>query len=192
MSENKTKTAGWVILQAAVRPTNESRADRIAPNVTSLPRPNQESGKTAEFPGPARQFIQGDRTGAEKARMDLRPLCYEHHVPMKRVQLEKSTNPFTTYSLAYACPFPACLICYGSKTGYFAAEANDQSKGIQVLWVSCPLDGQPMYLAQFHPERTSLRLWRCGKPNCQGHLASEECMFEPSDPFIEKYLRTNR
>jgi hypothetical protein len=132
------------------------------------------------------------RAAVEKAKRDPRPLCYEHHVAMRPVQLEKSTNAFTTHSLAFTCPLSGCFIWYASKSGYFAAEGADQSKRAEVLRVNCPQDGQLMYLAQIHPQRTSLHFWRCGEPNCQGHLAIEEYMFEPNDPFIEQYFRTNR
>jgi len=193
MPENSSKTTGQVIILAAVRPTDEGGAPRTEPNSTklSLPRRPLGGGTRAEVRTLARQFIQGDGMAVEKTRGDIRPLCYEHHVEMKPVQLEKSTSPFTTYSLAYACPLSGCVICYAGKTGYFAAEGNDESKRVGVLRVICPQDGRPMYLAEIHPQNTSLRLWRCGKPNCQGHLAIEEFIFEPNDPFIEQYLRTN-
>ena len=127
----------------------------------------------------------------EKTRGDVRPLCYEHHVEMRPVQLEKSSNAFTTYSLAYACPLSGCVIRYAGKTGYFANGSTNEGERIEVLRVSCPQDGHPMYLAEIHPQRMSLRLWKCGRLNCQGHLAIEECILEAKDPFIEQYFRTN-
>ena len=128
---------------------------------------------------------------AERIRNDLRPLCFEHHMEMKPVQLEKSTNGFTTHSLAYACPFSACTICYAGKTGYFAAESDDKSKRTGVLRLSCPQDGLPMYLASIHSENSALRLWRCAKTGCQGQRIIEEYVFEPDDAFLEPYFRTN-
>jgi hypothetical protein len=194
MSENEGKTTGWVFVLIAVQPRNEGRANRTRPNVTNLilPRCNPKGGKRAEFRALARQFIQGDGMEVEKTKRDPRPLCYEHHVEMKPVQLERSTHPFTTYSLVYACPVSRCAICYAGRTGYFAAEGGDQSKRAGVLQVSCPQDGQPMFLAEVHPQNTSLRLWKCGKTNCHGHRTIEEFVFEPNSPFVEQHFRKNR
>lgn len=128
----------------------------------------------------------------EKTRRHLRPLCYAHHVPMKAVQLEKCTNSFNTYSLAYACPRSGCLIFYAAKTGYFRVEDGNPSDGTGVPRISCPQDGHLMYLADLHPEQASLRLWRCGNADCRGHSTIEEFIVEPNDPLVEQYFRTNR
>jgi hypothetical protein len=128
---------------------------------------------------------------AERIRSDLRPLCFEHHIEMKSVQLEKSANGFTTYSLAYACPFSGCTICYTGKTGYFAAESDQPSKRAGVLRLSCPHDGLPMYLASMHPDNSAWRLWLCAKTGCQGRRTIEEHVFEPEDAFAKEYFRTN-
>jgi hypothetical protein len=193
MSVIKSKTTGRIILLATVQPNDEGRAYRTGPNITkqSVPRRNPHGSTRAELVTLARQFIQGDGMALQKTRRDLRPLCYQHHVQMKPVQLEKSTNPFTTYSLAYACPRSGCFICYAGKTGYFGVEDGDQSKRPEAPQVSCPQDGQPMYLAEVHPQKTNFRLWRCGNANCQGQRTIEEFIFEPNDPFIERYFRTN-
>ena len=127
----------------------------------------------------------------ERTKRDLRPLCYAHHVEMKPAQLEKTTSSFATYSPAYACPLSGCVICYAGETGYFAAESDEESKRTGVLRVGCPQDGLPMYLAAVHPENTTLRLWRCAKTACQEHLTIQELIFEPNDPFLEQYFRTN-
>jgi hypothetical protein len=194
MSEKESKTTGRVIVLVATQPTDEGKADRAEPNVTNLilPRRNPKGGTRVEFRALARQFIQGESMAVKKTKRDLRPLCYKHHVEMKPIQLEKSTNPFTTYSLAFACPLSGCFICYACRTGYFGVEDGDQGKRAEAPQVSCPQDGQPMYLAEVHPQNRSLRLWRCGKANCQGHRTIEEFIFEPNDPFVEQYLRTNR
>ena len=128
----------------------------------------------------------------EKTGMHLHPLCYEHYVAMKPVQFEKRSNSFTTYSLAYACPLSGCVIFFSNTTGYFSIEGDEQqSKRTGVLRVTCPQDGLPMYLAEVHPQKKNLRLWRCGKPNCKGHRAIEEYIFEPQDVFVEQYFGTN-
>jgi hypothetical protein len=128
----------------------------------------------------------------EKTRRHLHPLCYEHHVPMKPVQFEKRASSFITYSLAYACPHFGCFICYAGATGYFTIEDGNQSERAEVPQVSCPKDGHPMYLADLHPQKTSLRLWRCGNANCPGHATIEEFVVEPNDPLLEQYFRANR
>ena len=193
MSERERKATGRVHVLVAVQPTDEARADRTERNVTKLipPRRNPKGGTKAEFRALARQFIQGDGMAVEKTKRDPRPLCYEHHVPMNAVQFEKSGGPFTTYSIAYACPVSRCDICYSARTGYIAAQVGDQSKRAEVLKVNCPQDGEPMYLAEVHPQNASLRLWRCGKADCQGHRTIEELILEPNDPLIEQYFRTN-
>ena len=127
----------------------------------------------------------------EKTRRGLRPLCYEHYVAMQPVQLENSTHPFTTISLAYACPVFDCAIFYADKTGYFAVEGDDQNRRAEVLRVTCPQDGLPMYLAEVHPQKKNLRLWKCGESNCKGHRAIEEYAFEPQDAFAEQFFRTH-
>ena len=99
--------------------------------------------------------------------------------------------PFTTYSLVYACPRSGCFICYASSTGYFTIDEGEQSKRAEVPQVSCPQDCQPMYLAEVHPQKTSLRLWKCGNAKCQGYRTIEEFVFEPDDPFVEQYFRMN-
>ena len=177
-----------------VRHTDESTTtSRSGTKMTNKsPRQRNPQGvATAEFGELARQFIQGDGMVVARTRKDLRPLCYAHHVEMKSVQLEKSTNSFTTYSLAYACPLSGCVICYAGETGYFVAESDEESKRTGVLRVGCPQDGLPMYLAAIHPENTTLRLWRCAKTDCQEHLTIQELIFEPNDPFLEQYFRTN-
>ena len=127
-----------------------------------------------------------------KMGKDLRPLCYEHYVAMKPVQLENGTHTFTTHSLAYACPLSGCFIFFSDNTGYFSVEGDEQqSKQTGVLRVTCPQDGLPMYLAEVHPQKKNLRLWRCGKPNCKGHRAIEEYIFDPHDASVQQYFRTN-
>jgi len=111
---------------------------------------------------------------------------------MKPVRLEKNTYAFTTHSFTYACPLSDCVIFFAENTGYFSVEGDEQqSRQTGVLRVTCPQDGLPMYLAEVHPQKKNLRLWRCGKSNCKGHRAIEEYIFDPQDAFVEQYFRTN-
>jgi hypothetical protein len=128
---------------------------------------------------------------AKRTTETLRPLCYVHHVDMKPVQLTEVTHSFMTYSLAYVCPCSDCEIRYAIKTGYFAGESDDLDKRVGGIRVSCPLDGQPMYLAAIHPENATLRLWRCAKPHCPGHSTIEEFIIEPHDAFTPHHFRAN-
>jgi len=128
----------------------------------------------------------------ERIGWNIRPLCYEHYVAMKPVQLEKNTYAFTTHSFAYACPLSGCVIFFAENTGYFSVEGDEQqSRQTGVLRVTCPQDGLPMYLAEVHPQKKNLRLWRCGKSNCKGHRAIEEYIFDSQDAFVGQYFRTN-
>jgi len=128
----------------------------------------------------------------ERIGWNIHPLCYEHYVAMKPVQLEKNTYAFTTHSFAYACPLSGCVIFFAENTGYFSVEGDEQqSRQTGVLRVTCPQDGLPMYLAEVHPQKKNLRLWRCGKSNCKGHRAIEEYIFDPQDAFVGQYFRTN-
>jgi hypothetical protein len=154
-------------------------------------RPNPDEGTRAESDDAARQFAQGDGMAVKRTTWTLCPLCYVHHVEMKPVQLKEVTHSFITLSLAYRCTVSGCAISYTGNAGYFAGGVQEQRKQTGALRVSCPLDGQPMYLAAIHPEDAALRLWRCAKPNCPGHSTIEEFIIDPKDPFIQQLLRAN-
>jgi ribosomal protein L37AE/L43A len=75
--------------------------------------------------------------------------------------------------LLYACREPGCLGRYNTSAGYFI-----DSKGAKTIehemtpHVSCPDDGQLMYLAEVMPQRRSFRLWKC--PECNRSRTNEE------------------
>ena len=127
----------------------------------------------------------------ERSSKALRPLCYTHNVEMKLIQLKEIVHSLATYSLVYLCPRSGCQIGYAGKTGYFAHGVEGHSRQTGALRVSCPLDGQPMFLAAVHRENTAVRLWRCAKPNCPGEDTIEEFVFDAKDPFIQQLLRAN-
>lgn len=97
-----------------------------------------------------------------KTRIDLHPLCYEHHLEMKLVQIQRKRN---SYRLAHTCPKPDCLIHYDGPVGYFVINSTP---GIR-----CPRHGVPMYLAEVQPRRRSFRLWRCPLSGCKASLTNE-------------------
>ncbi len=94
----------------------------------------------------------------------LHALCYEHHVKMGMTGLVKQT--------AYACPKPDCSVRYSPSNGYFLAPEHGQVESYLTPRVTCPCDGQPMYLAEINREKRAFRLWRC--PQCDASRTNEE------------------
>src|ERR1700740_1764486 len=95
-------------------------------------------------------------------------LCYQHHTEMLPRPLSDSAEAFV-----YACQEAGCQIRYVSSHGYIIntkdAQAVEEEKTPEV---SCPNDGQPMYLAEVMPQRRSYRLWKC--PECNATRRNEE------------------
>lgn len=100
-------------------------------------------------------------------KTELRVLCYQHHTEM----LAKfRSEPLD--ELLYACREPGCLICYGSSDGYFIDTEDTRIIEQEITpRVSCPYDGQFMYLVEVLPERSSFRLWKC--PGCDASRTNE-------------------
>lgn len=94
---------------------------------------------------------------------DLHPLCYEHQIEMRPVQILLKSDASPT--LAHACPVSDCLIHYSKLTGYFIPS---------VPTVACPRHEAPMYLAEVKPERRSFRLWKCPQVGCRATRTNEE------------------
>jgi hypothetical protein len=101
--------------------------------------------------------------GTAPSSAKLQPLCYEHHVLMRPVQILAKGEMYPAATLAYACPEPGCLIHFSSSTGYFMTPMPD---------VTCPHHSLPMYLAEVKPQDRSFRLWRC--PQCDATHTNEE------------------
>ena len=70
--------------------------------------------------------------------------CHEHHVEMRLTDIVPQT--------------------IAPKHGDLALEMTPR--------VTCPRDGQPMYLAELNPEKRSFRPWRC--PQCDSSRTNEE------------------
>jgi len=114
------------------------------------------------------------RTACEEERLgfstrkDLHVLCYQHHTEM----LLRLVSQPAERSL-YACREPGCLVRYTDSDGYFV-----DTKEVKIIEqettprVTCPDDGQLMYLAAVTPEKRSFRLWKC--PQCDSSHTNEE------------------
>ena len=108
-----------------------------------------------------------ERLGTSTGK-DLHVLCYQHHIEMLlRLLREPAEGPL------YACREPACLVRYHSLHGYFLDPKVAKTIELEITpRVSCPKDGQFMYLAEVMPQRRSFRLWKC--PECNASQTNEE------------------
>jgi len=98
----------------------------------------------------------------EKTKTDLRPLCYEHHLEMKLLDVLPKRN---ISGLVYTCPKPDCFIHYNGPVGYFVVSSIPRTR--------CPHHGVRMYLAEVRPRKRSFRLWRCPLLGCKASLTNE-------------------
>jgi hypothetical protein len=84
------------------------------------------------------------------------------------MRVETDTFPIPVY----ACQEPGCTAHYNIIHGYFDIE---QGKGIErdmKAWVKCTVEGLPMYVAQFEPQK-SKRVWQCSQVGCTGSRVTE-------------------
>jgi hypothetical protein len=110
---------------------------------------------------------QRERLGTSTAK-NLRVLCYQHHNEMLPRLLSESAE-----GVLYACREPGCLVRYDTSHGYFIDTKDAETiKQETTPRVSCPNDGQLMYLAEVIPQRSDFRLWKC--PECNGSRTNEE------------------
>jgi hypothetical protein len=112
---------------------------------------------------------------ATQPSMDLRPLCYEHHLEMKLNRNLLNSENGETQTTAYRCTDPDCLVHYDTSRGYFLLSQNgDRDKTEALPDVRCFKDGAPMYLAEISPAIRSFRLWTC--PQCGAGRTNEESL----------------
>jgi hypothetical protein len=116
---------------------------------------------------PSRNELESRRTvwsGAPRSGQ-LRPLCYEHHFRMQFSRfIATPDGPKRVHG--YICPEPGCLVGYNRREGYFMMVPTRAYTERDIIpSVSCPRDGQLMYLAQTNPDNRSFRLWKC--PLCK-------------------------
>ena len=108
---------------------------------------------------------------AAQPSKELRTLCYEHHVEMRRQQslLDGSDDA----GAAYGCTQPECFVHYSINRGYFILSHNGNGNEPDMLpRVRCPHDGEPMYLVEIDREKRDFRVWRC--PQCDARRTNEE------------------
>jgi hypothetical protein len=99
---------------------------------------------------------------------DLHVLCYQHHTEMLLRLLSESAE-----GVLYACREPGCLVRYDNSDGYFIDTGDAKTIEQETTpRVSCPNDGQLMYLAEVTPQRSDFRLWKC--PECNRSRTNEE------------------
>jgi hypothetical protein len=114
---------------------------------------------------------------AVKASTDLHPLCYEHHLEMKPVQILLKSGIYSEEILAYACPEPDCLLHYSSSAGYFVTSMPG---------VVCPYHGLSMYLAKVKAEKRNFRLWKCPQVGCNATRTNEEHLLGGTERHDER------
>ena len=102
----------------------------------------------------------------------LRALCHEHHVEMRITQVRTLGDGPPTQTSAYACPVPECAVHYNDSNGYFLVPREGGAEPDKMPRVTCPRDGQPMYLREVNPEKRAFRLWQC--PRCDSSRTNEE------------------
>ncbi len=98
-------------------------------------------------------------------------LCHEHHIEMRLTNVLITKGPPSQTS-AYACPIPDCTVHYTASNGYFIDGNNGSVEGDLTPRVTCPREGQRMYLAETNPAKRAFRLWRC--PQCDSTRTNEE------------------
>jgi hypothetical protein len=90
----------------------------------------------------------------------IRPLCYEHHSEMSRVESASNRG-----RLEYGCREANCYVHYSMSRGYFVdGLSRNLIEQAPTPNVCCFRDGQSMYLLEVQPKQPSFRLWRC--PQC--------------------------
>jgi hypothetical protein len=108
-----------------------------------------------------------------QTRENLHVLCYEHHTQMRFSRTLLKIGKKSRQTPAYVCDVPGCVARYNRSRGYFiTAQDGSQMEGETAPRVSCPHDGQLMYLAEVRPQQRNYRLWRC--PECNLSRTNEE------------------
>jgi hypothetical protein len=103
---------------------------------------------------------------------EFHPLCHEHHKEMMSARIDMMIEGKFMPTRTYACPVHNCLVHYAISRGYFIATERGHIELDGVPRLTCPHDGQPMYLAETNREVRSFRLWRC--PQCDARRTNED------------------
>ena len=102
----------------------------------------------------------------------LHVLCHEHHVEMSVTESFPTMVGLTAQTSAYGCPVADCPVYYTVSNGYFISANQEHAELDMMPRITCPRDGQPMYLAEINREKKAFRLWRC--PQCNSSWTNEE------------------
>jgi hypothetical protein len=116
-----------------------------------------------------------ERCGAPalERRRRIDPLCHEHHIEMRLMQVLLKTENEPMPTVAYVCPAPGCRVHYDTSRGYFVITQNENGiKRDMMPRVVCSQDGVRMYLAEVRPTPRSFRLWTC--PQCSVSHRNQE------------------
>jgi hypothetical protein len=103
---------------------------------------------------------------------EFHPLCHEHHQEMRPARIDMMLDGKFMPTRTYACPVSDCLVHYAASRGYFLATEHGHMELDSTPRLTCPHDGQPMYLAEINPEVRSFRLWRC--PQCHARCTNKD------------------
>jgi hypothetical protein len=142
--ESEPRVADGIKLQHILRLANEALQN--------------EKANSANFQ--KRNLPQRDRSHRAHTNRGL-PLCYEHHIEMKRIKVIANGRDRSARMPSYACLEPSCTVSYNRRWGYVMRDEHSEREVMPR--VICPRDGRPMYLAEVRPKKTSFRLWRCSK-----------------------------
>ena len=116
--------------------------------------------------------LRGGHMPAVQPCKELRPLCHEHHVNMRRTEIALMIEGEPTPTPAYACPVTDCPVRYGTSHGYYIAKECVLMERDMTPRHTCPHHQQFMYLAETNLEERSFRLWRC--PRCDATRTNGE------------------
>ena len=112
---------------------------------------------------------------ATQPSMDLRPLCYEHHLEMKLNRSLLNGENGGTQPMMHRCTEPDCLVHYDPSLGYLLpsqSEDKDRNEREALPKVRCFKDAAPMYLSEISSANKSFRLWTC--PQCGAGRTNEQ------------------
>ena len=101
-----------------------------------------------------------------RMRTDIEPICDEHLKSMELVLLvwQVGTDAWTRH--VFACKTLRCLRHYDIIHGYYTI-SDGRTEVNTKTHVSCPIDGLPMYLNEYRPQRR-VGMWMCAQFGCEG------------------------
>jgi len=150
----------------------DAEEDSCTTHVADVPLPEANRDSTTR----SRTELEYGRDASSGVHKNgqLRPLCYEHHIRMQFSRFV-TTPDGPKRVQGYLCPEPGCTVGYKRVEGYFMMIPTRAYTERDIIpCVSCPRDGQLMYLAQTNPYNRSFRLWKC--PLCKMSRTNREVL----------------